>query len=128
MTNRLTKEELDLYLQEIGGLENGFKAKKIFDSHFFSIGEGWYNIVKNLIADLIELGWNREVCQVKEKLGQLRFYIGEGSQQMFDRIQAAEEQSLKVCEISGDAGQLRTDIGWYRTLSEIEYLKIKNGN
>ena len=75
---------------------------------------------------LIELGWDKQICQVKEKFGGLRFYINEGSDEIYKRIVRAEDDSYKICEVTGDVGELRTDIGWYRTLCEDEYLKIKN--
>jgi hypothetical protein len=123
----MTKQEMDLFLEEIGGLINGFSDKKspIVDSNFFSIGEGWYPLVKRLIQDLIKRGWNRQICQVKEKFGGLRFYIQDGNAAIFECIRLAEKESLSICEITGEAGELRSDIGWYRTLSDAQYKKIK---
>jgi hypothetical protein len=37
----------------------------------------------------------------------------------------AEEESLTVCEVTGEMGKLRTDIGWYRTLSDVQYKTVK---
>jgi hypothetical protein len=82
-------------------------------------------LIKDLIEDIIELGWNKEVCQVKEKFGGLRFYINESSDEVFKRIGEAEEKSYTVCEVTGGLGKLRRDIGWIRTLSDEEYSKIK---
>ena len=123
----MTKQEMDRFLEEIGGLINGFSAENapIVDSNFFSIGEGWYPLVKRLIQDLIRLGWNRQICQVKEKFGGLRFYIHDGPDEVFQRIRLAEEESLTVCEVTGEMGKLRTDIGWYRTLSDVQYKTVK---
>lgn len=123
----MTKKELDTFLVEIGGLENGYRTDmpSITDSYFFECGSGWYELIKNLIQDLLTLGWNKEVCQVKEKFGGLRFYVNEGSSEIYDRITKAEQDSYTICEVTGELGELRTDIGWYRTLSEKEYQKIK---
>lgn len=123
----MTKKELDNFLVEIGGLENGYRTDMppITDSYFFECGSGWYELIKNLIQDLLTLGWNKEVCQVKEKFGGLRFYVNEGSSEIYDRITKAEQDSYTICEVTGELGELRTDIGWYRTLSEKEYQKIK---
>ena len=38
------------------------------------IGPGWYPIIDRLVADLLKLGWNGEVLEVKEKFSTLRFY------------------------------------------------------
>ena len=124
----MNKQDMDEFLQSIGGLKNGFKLESnpITDSDFFEVELGWFPLIKDLITDLIELGWNKEVCQVKEKFGGLRFYINDGSDEVFNRIHKAEKESFTICEITGKVGELRTDIGWFRTLSDEEYLKLKN--
>ena len=124
----ITKEEFNEYLESIGGLENGFYSDKppIKSVNFFDVNEGWYPLIKELIEDLIQLGWNKQVCQVKEKFGGLRFYINEGSNEIHNRISKAEKDSYEICEVTGKPGKLRTDIGWYTTLCEEEYEKLKN--
>jgi hypothetical protein len=122
----MSNRELDIYLESIGGLINGWTGDRILSSDFFDTSIGWNQLIKDLIEDIIELGWNKEVCQVKEKFGGLRFYINESSDQVFKRIGVAEEKSYTVCEVTGEPGKLRRDIGWIRTLSDEEYSKIKN--
>ena len=65
------------YLESIGGLENGMYSNKpkITSCDFFDVQVGWYPLIKNLIDELITLGWDKKVTQVKEKFGGLRFYI-----------------------------------------------------
>jgi hypothetical protein len=123
----MTDEEMNLFLDSIGGLENGFYSDRppIKDCGFFACGNGWFPIIKTLIEDLIKLGWDKQVCQVKEKFGGLRFYINEGSNEIYDRITKAEKDSYETCEVTGKHGKLRNDIGWYRTLCDEEYQKIK---
>jgi len=123
----MSEEEFNEYLESIGGLENGFYSDKppIKSVNFFEVNEGWYPLVKELIEDLIQLGWNKQVCQVKEKFGGLRFYINEGSNEIHNRISKAEKDSYEICEVTGNPGKLRTDIGWYTTLCEEEYEKLK---
>ena len=122
----LTYKELDDYLVSIDGLIHGYTGNKILSSDFFEVGQGWNQLIKDLISDLIKMGWNKEVVQVKEKFGMLRFYINEGTDDIHRRIAKAEIESATICEVTGKPGKLRTDIGWYRTLSDEEYLKIKN--
>ena len=124
----LTDKELNEYLISIGGLTNVFTGNKVTDSDFFQVSLGWNLIIKNLIQDLIRLGWNKEVIQVKEKFGGLRFYINEGTDEIHQRIGEAELESMKTCEITGKPGKLRTDIGWYRTLCDEEYERIISKN
>lgn len=123
----MNKEEFNDYLESIGGLENGFYLDKppIKSVNFFDVNEGWYPLIKELIEDLIQLGWNKQVCQVKEKFGGLRFYINKGSNEIHNRISKAEKDSYEICEVTGKPGKLRTDIGWYRTLCDEEYEKLK---
>jgi hypothetical protein len=124
----LTDKELNEYLISIGGLTNVFNGNNITDSDFFVVGSGWNLIIKNLIQDLIRLGWNKEVIQVKEKFGGLRFYINEGTDEIHQRIGQTELESMKTCEITGRPGKIRTDIGWYRTLCDEEYERIISKN
>jgi len=123
----MTDEEMDKFLESIGGLENGFFSDrpKIKSNGFLEISNGWFGLVKELIEDCISLGWNKEICQIKEKFGGLRFYINSAPEEVFKRIREAEDKSFTTCEVTGNPGQLRTDIGWYRTLCEEEYEKIK---
>ena len=123
----MSKKELDKYLESIGGLVNGYFSDRppITDSHFFSVGPGWYQLIHDLIHDLIELGWDKQACQVKEKFGGLRFYINGGSNEIFKRIQKAENESMETCEETGKPGKLYKINGWLKTLCEEEYNKQK---
>lgn len=124
----MTEEEMNNFLISIGGLENGWRTDRppIKDCSFFEVDNGWLPLIKELIEDLIKLGWDKKVTQVKEKFGGLRFYINSGSNEIHERITEAERKSYETCEITGNPGELRNDIGWYRTLCEEEYIKIKD--
>lgn len=122
----ITNKELDDYLVSIDGLIHGYKGNKILSSDFFEVSQGWNQLIKDLISDLIKMGWNKELIQVKEKFGTLRFYIGEGTSDIHKRIVKAEIESATICEVTGKPGKLRTDIGWHRTLCDEEYEKVKN--
>ena len=124
----MSSEEMNKFLESIGGLQNGWRLndEPITDCGFFSIGKGWHPIVKHLIEDLIELGWDKQVVQVKEKFGGLRFYINDGSREIHDRISEAEKLSHETCEICGEQGEMRTDIGWYSTLCNKHYEERKS--
>jgi hypothetical protein len=124
----MTNEQMNEFLVSIGGLENGFYSDRepIKDCNFFDVNNGWFELIKELIEDLITLGWDKQTCQVKEKFGGLRFYINGGSDDIFKRITKAENDSYEICEITGKLGKLRTDLGWYVTLCDEEYEKRKN--
>jgi site-specific DNA-methyltransferase (adenine-specific) len=94
-------------------------------------------IIGNSVADngvtldtFLGFGTTAVAC---ERLG--RKWIGiEISEQYCEiakkRIQKAEADSYVTCEVNGNPGKLRTDLGWYRTLCDEEYdkaLKKRNG-
>lgn len=122
----MTEEEMNEFLESIGGLENGYFTDKppIKDCNFFAVDNGWFPLIKELIEDLIALGWDKQTCQVKEKFGGLRFYINSGSDEIHDRIAKAENDSYEICERTGKPGKLRNDIGWWTTLCDEEYQKV----
>lgn len=123
----MTEQAMNEFLQSISGLKNGYYTDRepIMNSGFFECDAGWYQIIKDLITDLIALGWDKQTCQVKEKFGGLRFYINAGSDEMHARIQEAERLSYETCEVTGEPGKLRTDLGWHATLCDEEYTKRK---
>ena len=124
----MTDKEMNEFLESIGGLENGYYTNRepIKDSRFFDVGSGWYLLIKDLIEDLIKLGWDKKVCQVKEKFGGLRFYINSASDEVHKRISEAENLSYETCETCGKEGELRTNIGWHTTLCDTHYEKHKS--
>lgn len=67
----MTKEELEEYLESIGGLENGYftDRESIKEPGFFSISPGWYGLVKNLIDELIADDWDKQICQLTSSHG-----------------------------------------------------------
>jgi hypothetical protein len=90
------------------------------------VGPGWHPLVIKLIEDLFSLGWDGELHQIKEKFAGLRFYIGGGSKEIFDRINKAEDESLRTCDTCGKPGKLRsTESGWWYTSCE-ECVSEKN--
>jgi len=82
-----------------------------------SVGPGWHPIIERLINDLIKLGWDEKVIQVKEKFGGLRFYIEQVSDVLYDRIEAARKETYQTCETCGEAGLPRGG-GWIKTLCD----------
>jgi hypothetical protein len=78
------------------------------------IGPGWYSIIDRLVADLLELGWDGRVLQVKEKFGGLRFYIEQTTEVLHNRIDKAKDEAYRTCEVCGKPGFLRNN-GWIET-------------
>lgn len=111
--------DFEAYLYSIGGLINGHRinGEPILSRDYFSIGPGWLPLVKNLIKVLVATGWNREVLQIKEKFGGLRFYVTCTTEEQARIILAAERESQVTCENCGKPGLVRTG-GWMKTLCE----------
>jgi hypothetical protein len=55
--------------------------------------------------------------QVKEKFGTLRFYLDNGTQEMYKLVREAERESAETCEDCGQRGEWRQG-GWVRTLCD----------
>lgn len=79
-----------------------------------TVGPGWVPILDRLAEDLVAMGWDRDLHQVKEKFGTLRFYIGNSCQVMEERIDKAEDESAVTCEECGKPGTSRGG-GWVVT-------------
>jgi len=96
---------------------NPFRSM-IKEAGHFSVGPGWYGLLKKMIEEAVAAGWNKELCQSKEKFGGLRFYINGASREVHDIIHKYENMSYKICEECGSAGKERAG-GWIRTLCDI---------
>jgi hypothetical protein len=82
-------------------------------------GQGWVGIITKLTEDLIAMGWDRELLQIKEKFGSMRYYIDAGTPEMYSRIRQAEEQTAKTCENCGNPGKIGLHGGhWYKCLCQ----------
>lgn len=79
------------------------------------VASGWGPIVEKCANDLLALGWDGTITQVKEKFGGLRFYAENVPEGGYDIIDAAEAASVKACELCGKPGAINTD-GWMLTL------------
>lgn len=115
----MTKEEFEAYLLSIGGLTRTYKEHKgpIVEAGWFGVGEGWYGIIKDMIAELVEFGWDKRVSQVKEKFGGLRFYIENTPEGANGILIKYEALSYSICETCSEAGSLRKG-GWMKTLCD----------
>lgn len=78
---------------------------------------GWHGIIDDLIKDIIVLGWDKRLSQIKEKFGGLRFYPEGTTDAIHERIYAAERDSFRYCQFCGEPGRLRRG-GWLLTLCD----------
>jgi hypothetical protein len=88
----------------------------------FAHGDGWFNIVWRLCEDLEPLvadvqkatGRPFQVQQIKEKFVGLRVYVDYRTNTIRKRIETAQLESLRTCEVCGKPGKLREG-DWMRT-------------
>lgn len=121
----MTKTEFDDFLEPLG-LINAYDNSPIPFASYFAIGEGWYEITADLITDLIAMGWDKRLFQVKEKFGGGRFYIGEGGDMINKRISIWENETFATCEKCGTEENVsKAGPRWRRTLCDSCRAKIK---
>jgi len=89
----------------------------------FECGDGWFDLVDTLCAELARLDPPGEdlplrAMQVKEKYGTLRFYVGFCTDEAIALIAFAEALSARICETCGNRGRTR-GAGWLKTLCEL---------
>lgn len=115
----MTDEDFTSFLEGIGGLENGYYTDRpaIKERYIAGVGNGWLGLIKELIEEAIKLGWDRQVCQIKEKFGGLRFYINGAPDEVHKLIREAEDKSYEICEVCGEPGEMRHG-GWIVTLCD----------
>jgi hypothetical protein len=112
----MTSEEFELFLKDLN-LKNGYNNKPI-TRNFFSVSDGWLSLIKDLILELKNVGWNGEVVQVKEKFGGLRFYIPSETTVESAIIRKYELQSLNICEVCGKNGKSKEKNNWLKTVCD----------
>jgi hypothetical protein len=54
-------------------------------------------------------------AQIKEKMGELRFYTDGGDATTEGMIQMAEQMSTRICELCGSPAKTSRDSGWWHT-------------
>ena len=83
------------------------------------VGDGWVPLLDKLLEELCLLGLDpsKDIAQIKEKFGGLRFYLDVQPNGAEDLIRKAEIESYSICEVCGAPGCLM-DGGWLKTLCE----------
>ncbi len=114
----MTEKEFEDYLVSIGGLENGYYPDRgPITTNICECGEGWLDMISKLIQELVDVGWNKQICQIKEKFGGLRFYTNGLTEGQHQLVRKYESLSYETCEVCGNPGETRPG-GWVRTLCD----------
>jgi hypothetical protein len=96
----------------------------------FSIDQGWWPILSDLCEKISGyLDENPQVSpvivvQVKEKYGGLRFYYDGGDTIVDDLVRAAEEATVRTCEVCGKPGEIQSIGGWLKCLCD-EHFQLR---
>jgi len=90
---------------------------KTLMSSGFCHGDGWFDILWRLFEDLepVVAGKHFQVLQLKEKCGGLRVYVSSTTDEIQRRIESAEQESFRTCEVCGQPGKRRQE-HWIKTL------------
>ena len=94
--------------------------KDRYELYRYSVGPGWWGILDRYVPQLME---RNPECSlyIKEKYGLLRIYM---TGKLIDReafekaADAAELESVTVCECCGSPGLLRENLVWMLTLCD----------
>jgi len=90
---------------------------------YFECGDGWFTLLWRLSEQLQDMivhvpppeQAEYYACQVKQKCGELRFYLSNSTDEMFQATEAALEESKQICEVCGASGHLLLDLGYLMT-------------
>lgn len=85
-------------------------AEGLYSGSDGRVGRGWIPLLDRLARDLVRLGWDRDLHQVKEKFGSLRFYVGESTEEMDELIREAGDLSERICSRCGRAKPVTTAV------------------
>lgn len=86
---------------------------------------GWIEPFNQIVAllDAEAPGWT--VAQVKEKFAHLNVYwdapedmADDRRRELYARVEEIEQSTLRICEVCGQPGEMRTDRYYRRTLCE----------
>lgn len=88
-----------------------------FEIERHNVGEGWWDLLDRLHADLVVTDPDHKVIQIKEKFGGLRYYTDDLSREGQELVTKAETASYTICERCGKPGIPRPG-GWTKTLCD----------
>ena len=116
MDSKLVKRFYDRWPQWFQGLTKSPMESCL--AFGFDCSNGWFDLLWQLCEDIEKLNppEDFEVTQVKEKFGGLRFYVCVATEEIFDRIAQAEDDSYKTCEACGSTENVTSERSWVITL------------
>jgi hypothetical protein len=102
--------------------EENRRIKYPFELFGIECGYGWYGLVLPLYFAIQKYNKDKfeseqiHIDQIKEKFGELRFYISNAPEEFQDWASRIEDESYKVCEFCGSTTDVTTEgRGWITT-------------
>ena len=84
--------------------------------------KGWWPLIADLHAEIVNIDPDYSIYQVKEKFGGLRYYTAPSNPLLSEKIGAVvskyEAIAAKTCEATGASGTLMRRNGCLKTLNE----------
>jgi rubrerythrin len=114
MNREQLEADMNAYLVS-AQLTGGYYNRTIDSWHSLECGPGWYPLLQEVFTKLIEMGWDKNFLQIKEKFGGLRFYANSTTDEMEYLISQYEDRSEHTCEVCSQPGS-QNDEGWISTL------------
>ena len=86
----------------------------------FQCGDGWFQLIKELVEKLKKLDVDKEirVFEIKSKYAGMRFYIDHGTNKIQKLISEYEIKAESVCELCGKDSTIKNDGYWLYTLCD----------
>ena len=117
MNSELRKSLRERFLSEM--FNNRFRG--------FECGDGWLQIVQEMLEDLEPLVKNRSdfsILQIKEKFGDLRVYVeGYLTDEINNVFNLAELKASETCDICGEKAVKDYDEGWITIRCDLHKIK-----
>lgn len=87
----------------------------------FKVSSGWRELVTDLISDLDAMNPDYEIAKCYARHGSLRFYALGLSPAQWRLVRRAEHESVRMCEMCGEPGQLAVVLGLTTTRCQKHY-------
>ncbi len=123
--NKDLTEKLTSKYYEMFHIDEKNNSKPTMYNNTIDCGDGWFDILCRLCEELYAM--QPKVLQIKEKFGGLRFYASftnNYSEQGWNIIRKAEDETIEICETCGEKGKMRMIDKWMSVKCDKCYEKL----
>lgn len=124
----MRKELQDKLFKKYKFLEKSAEAGTMFSACGIECGDGWFDLIDHLFAEMEEISLEILITQMKSKFASLdlNFNCGTDLEKFISLSVIVDEYTEKskwICENCGKPGSLRSIRGWLKTLCDKDYRK-----